>query len=155
MKTYPIFYRFTERISGDGFWAFVELSGRALAVQEAEGEWWACGVNPGAIAGQGTTIREAFSDLQQAFRNYLEDSAKEFRTFAEFRSELERFFSESDAQTQAEWDAAVAIMRAGAEAPEHLAKEASEDVRCGITVREIASPKPFSGEGYGGVKVAA
>lgn len=144
MKTYPIYFNFTESVPGRGFWAGVKLFGQALAVQESPEEWWAYGVNPGAIAGQGATIREAFADLRLAFRRYLADCAMEASTFAEFKAELERFYAESDPETMSEWQEAVRIMKAGGEAPGGMIKQPTESAKTGMVVEELVTPEPIS-----------
>lgn len=155
MKTYPIFFKLNEFVPGNGFFATVALSGRALAVEEAPGEWWAYGVNPGAIAGHGATIIEAFADIQQNFRRYLADQAEAAPTFAALRTEIARFFRECDVETRAEWEAAVAAMKAGADAPKGIGKQETESAHCGIEVVELGVARPSTEEIRDVVLVAA
>lgn len=155
MKTYPILYTFRELVSGDGFWAGVALHGRALAVQESECEWWAYGVNPGAIAAKGSTLNEAFAELQTSFRKYLHDCSKLFRDFDGFRTELERFYSQADDESLADWEEAVQAMRAGGMAPAGLAKQPADRGPAGIDVQEILRPKPLDGSPHETFGVAA
>lgn len=153
MKAYPILYKLNELTQGNGFFAGIELHGRALAVEEEPGEWWAYGVNPGAIAGHGATLGEAFADLQRNFRRYLADQAEEAPNFQALRSELQRFFNECDAETLADWEAAVAAMKAGAPAPAGMSKQDSDSAPCGIEVVKLG-PARSTFEIDDGMKVA-
>ena len=110
---YPLLAGFRENVLGRGFIASVAINGRALAVQEDERRWWIYGVNPGAIAASGSTLLEAHASLLRTFRSYLADVAQEANDFAEFKSEVERFFEQCDPDTLREWEEAHAAVRAG------------------------------------------
>lgn len=156
MNTYPILYNFTERIPGDGFWASVRVFGRALAVQEDDQEWWAYGVNPGAIAGGGASIRAAFADLQYHFRQYLADVAASATTEDAFKRELERFHNECDPETLAEWDAAVQAIRTGQKAPPPgMTLQPLNQSASGIYVEIIKRPTPSAAHVDEAVAIAA
>lgn len=158
MKTFPILYSLYELVEGNGFVARIELNGTALATEEEPGEWWAYGINPGAIAASGETIREAFASLQVSFRAYLQDCAAEASGFEEFKAELERFFHETGPESHREWDEAVRAVRAGAAIPSNLDKQSLDSSPRGIRVSEVGpTPSPVQGgvDADGGVKVAA
>lgn len=113
VQQYPLLCGFRELAAGRGFIAAVSASGRALATQEADGQWWIYGVNPGAIAQSGATLQEAHANLRSTFSTYLADVAAEAQDFAAFRAEVERFFRATNESTAAEWTAAVVAVRAG------------------------------------------
>lgn len=109
----PLRFGFAERIIGRGFLAGVVVRGRALAEQEDEG-WWIDGVNPGAIAEGGTTVRAAVADFRQRLKAVLIDYAEEAPDFDAFKGAVEAFFRGTDPDSEAEWAAAREAVRAGA-----------------------------------------
>lgn len=142
MTTYPILYTFRERIRGPRSWLDVTVHGRALVLEESAGEWWAYGVNPGGIAACGASIREAFAALHQQFRLYLQDTAKMVPSFEAFRSELQRFYEQTDSDALADWDRAVDVIRAGGELPPGMIKQAADSGPSGVEVAEVTRPTP-------------
>ena len=106
MTRYPILFGFQDLIAGNGFVAGVTVNGRALLVDEEDG-YWMYGVNPGGIAASGATASEAQAEFRVIYRSVLFDAAAEAVDFASFRSEVERFFSETNEPTKTEWDEAV------------------------------------------------
>jgi len=110
LKDHPILITLQDTISGDGFLARITLSGRALMRQEEDGKWWMYGVRPAAIAESGGTVDEAFLRFRQAHTHVLLDIVKESKNFDEFRTEVERFFNESDVDEQA-WEEALKVVR--------------------------------------------
>lgn len=113
MTKYPMLFSFHDKVSGHGFLADVTAHGRALAVHEDDGSWWMYGIQPGAIAGGGNTLLEAYVDFRRTFTAVLFDSAAEAGTFWAFRDEVSRFFDETDPQSVSEWEAAVQDVRQG------------------------------------------
>lgn len=105
MTRYPILFGFRDLIAGNGFVAGVTVNGRALLVDEGDG-YWMYGVNPGGVAAGGATATEAQSEFRVAYRSVLFDIAAEAMDFATFRTEVERFFNETNEPTKAEWDEA-------------------------------------------------
>lgn len=156
MKTYPMLYSLHELVVGKGYVAQIELHGTALATEEGPGEWWAYGINPGAIAASGETIREAFAALQVSFRGYLLDCAGDAPDFEALKVELERFFHETGPNSHHEWDQAVQAVRNGATIPPNLDKQPLATSPRGIRVVEVGkSPSPSEGGVGDDVKVAA
>ncbi len=139
MTRYPLLCGFQELVMGNGFLSSVSAYGRALGVQEDDRGFWIYGVNPGAIAESGTTLREAHAKLLRSFHAYLIDVAKEALDFAAFKREVERFFGESDEESHREWLEAVALVRAKKVEIEDLPKD-SADKPVWIRVIEIAKP---------------
>jgi predicted RNase H-like HicB family nuclease len=116
LKSHPILITLQDTISGEGFLARITVSGRTLMRQEDDGKWWMYGVRPAAIAESGATIDEAFLRFKQAHTYVLLDMVKESKTFDEFRTEVERFFNESDVDERT-WEEALKAVRDGHTAP--------------------------------------
>lgn len=110
LKDHPILITLQDTVSGDGFLARVTVSGRTLMRQEEDGKWWMYGVRPAAIAESGGTVDEAFLRFRQAHTQVLLDIVQESKNFDEFRTEVERFFNESDVDEQA-WEEALKAVR--------------------------------------------
>jgi predicted RNase H-like HicB family nuclease len=110
LKNHPILITLQDTISGDGFLARITVSGRTLMRQEEDGKWWMYGVRPAAIAECGGTVDEAFLRFRQAHTQVLLDIVQESKNFDEFRSEVERFFNETDLDEQA-WEEALKTVR--------------------------------------------
>src|SRR5258708_7237288 len=108
---HPMMFTFRDTISEDGFLAGITLSGRALMLEE-DGKWWMYGVRPGGLAENGETPQEASLRLRNRYREVLFDIAGENTTFEAFHAEVERFFSEPDAQEERRWEDAVVTVHA-------------------------------------------
>jgi hypothetical protein len=115
VQDHPLIITLQDTISGNGFLAKITLSGRTLMRRE-DGKWWMYGVRPAAIAASGATIDEAFLRFRQGHKEVLFDIAQDSTTFDEFRTEVERFFNEGDADEQA-WENALKVIRDGHIAP--------------------------------------
>jgi hypothetical protein len=116
LKNHPILITLQDTISGDGFLARITVAGRTLMRQEDDGKWWMYGVRPAAIAESGSTVDEAFLRFKQAHTCVLLDMVQESKGFEEFRTEVERFFNETDIDEQA-WEEALKAVRDGNTAP--------------------------------------
>lgn len=145
ITNHPLIFTLRETVSGNGFLAGITLSGRALMVKEDDGKWWMYGVRPGAIAESGDTPQEAFARFRNRYKETLFDIAEENRSFADFRTEIERFFYEADEEEEHRWEEALRIVRAAASPlPEPfcgLPRETPETRPSQITVEKL------SGEG--------
>ena len=128
----PLLFTYRDRVFGNGFVAeVIATNGRALFVEE-DGGCWFYGVNPGGMAASGQSPDEAHAAFRTRFQAVLADFAAAASTFEEFRSEVERFFSETNEPTGREWEAAVDAVRAGRVAAE------------GIPRKPAASPRSIS-----------
>jgi predicted RNase H-like HicB family nuclease len=116
LKNHPILITLQDIISGDGFLARITVAGRTLVRKENDGKWWMYGVRPAAIAESGSTVDEAFLRFKQAHTYVLLDMVQESKSFDEFRTEVERFFNESDIDEQT-WEEALKAVRDGHTAP--------------------------------------
>jgi hypothetical protein len=113
---HPIMLTLRDTISGQGFLARVTLSGRGLMRQE-DGKWWMYGVRPGGIAECGDSIEETFLRFRNRYKEVLFDIAQEHKTFEDFRTEVERFFGEVDAEDEQLWENALTAIRAAKTPP--------------------------------------
>jgi hypothetical protein len=137
---YPLLCGFHDLIAGNGFFAGVSMSGRALLVDEGDG-FWMYGVNPGGVAAGGATAGEAQSAFRQAYTSVLFDIAAEAGSFEELKAQVERFFSETNQPTAAEWAAAVMEVRQGHVDADWLPKRKAES-RIGVTVTLLENAIP-------------
>jgi hypothetical protein len=111
---YPLLFGFREVVLCNGFIAGVSVAdARALVEEEAPGQWWISGVNPGALADGGASFSEAIQNFCARFRMVLADYAAEAKEFSTFSEAATAFFHASDAETLAEWEAARADVRSG------------------------------------------
>jgi hypothetical protein len=109
---WPILFRYKGPVIGKGFIADIELCGRLLAEVEADGVWL-YGVNPGAFAVEAQTIAQASTAVTKSLTAVFVDFAEEMGTFETFKAEVERFFKETDRDTQQDWLEAVQAVRSG------------------------------------------
>ena len=118
MDNHPLMLTLGDTISGRGFLARVTLSGRALMRQE-DGKWWMYGVRPAGIAESGVNIEDTFLRFRKSYTETLFDIAQESVNFEAFRTEVERFFDEPDAEDEDArlWDEALKQIRLGRVSP--------------------------------------
>lgn len=137
---HPLLFTFRDAISGEGFLAGITLSGRILMVEE-DGKWWVYGVRPGAIAESGDSPQEALVHFRNRYKEVLFDIAAEYRTFEDFKTEVERFFYEPDLEEERRWDEALTQLRSKDLAPPtalaDLPREAPERRPSQITVERL------------------
>ena len=112
MYSLPVLFSFRDLIEGKDFTAGVVVNGRALLVEEGDGDVWLYGVHPGAMAGGGKGRDAAVQEFRNGFRSVLIDLAGEADSFEAFRQEVVQFFEATDAETEAEWDTACARLLA-------------------------------------------
>src|SRR5690349_19897763 len=110
---HPLLFTFRDAISGEGFLAGITLSGRILMVEE-DGKWWVYGVRPGAIAECGDSAQDALVRFRSRYKEVLFDIASEYRTFIDFKEEIERFFYEQDLDEERKWEEALTATRSKA-----------------------------------------
>ncbi len=140
MTHYPLLYGLSHLLAGNGFFARVSLSGRALLVDEGDG-FWMYGVKPGAIAAGGATPGEAQAEFRQIYTSVLFDIAAEAERFEDFKAQVEQFFSLEDEATAAEWEAAVAEVRQGRVDADWLSKRKAESrIELKVELLERAVP---------------
>lgn len=140
MTHYPLLLGFRDLIAGNGFVAGVDLSGRALLVDEGDG-FWMYGVNPGGIAAGGGTAGEAQSEFRLVYRSVLFDIAAEAKDYVDFEREVKSFVSATNKPTEAEWDEAVSEVRQGKVDADWLPKRRAES-KIGVQVVLLDHPVP-------------
>lgn len=140
MTHYPLLFGLSDVIAGNGFFASVSVNGRALLVDEGDG-YWMYGVNPGALAGGGTTPGEAQLEFRQTYTTVLFDIAAEADSFEEFKAQVVQFFFVVDDVTAAEWEAAVEEVRQGRVDADWLPKRKAES-KTGVKVELLERAVP-------------
>lgn len=118
MPDYPIMFTLRDAVSGNGFLAGVTITGRALMTREADEKWWVYGVRPGAIAENGSTPEEAFLRFRNRYKSVLFDIAETSLNYEAFREAVDGFYFQDDAEEEARWQAAFAVIRSGEFVPE-------------------------------------
>lgn len=113
MNVYPLFFNHGGLVAGRGFLAHVRIQGRCL-LEETDEEFVSFfGVNPGGVAGQGSTQDEARRDFLEHLRLVVFDFASEALSFEHFKELVEAFVAETNRPSEAQWLEAVAAVRAG------------------------------------------
>ena len=140
MTHYPLLFGFRDLIAGNGFVAGVDLSGRAVLVDEGDG-FWMYGVNPGGVAAGGGTPGEAQSEFRSAYRSVLFDIAAEAKDYDDFEREVKSFVTATNKPTEAEWDEAVSEVRQGKVDADWLPKRRAES-RIGVQIVLLDHPAP-------------
>lgn len=141
MTRYPLLFGFRDLVAGNGYVAGVAISnGRALLVDEGDG-FWMYGVNPGGLAAGGKSIGDAQSEFRIAFKSVLFDIAAEAQSFEAFRTEVERFFQETNNPTLLEWDEAVAEVRLGHTDADWLPRKSAES-KTDVKIVQLEHPMP-------------
>jgi hypothetical protein len=142
MAQFPILFAWREVVEGDGYFAGVDVRGRALMTQETETEFWLEGVNPGGLSARGATSAEALAEFQVAFRTILSDIAADSPSFDDFRREVKAFFEQVSPTLLAEWEAAVEEVRAGRISAQWMPNQKPlSSSSLGITVEQITHPR--------------
>lgn len=136
MKRYPLLFGLRDVVQGNGFLAGVGLAGRALLHEEAEGDVWVEGVNPGGFSGTGSSPVEALEDFRRSYTALLFDIASDTDSFEAFRREVEAFFDNAGETPLREWNEAVEDVRAGRLDADWLVRRPA-DSRLGVRVDRI------------------
>lgn len=149
VKEHPIMITLQDAIAGDGFLARITLSGRALMRKEGDGKWWMYGVAPAGIAASGLNVDETFLRFRTRYKEILFDIAEESDNFEDFKTEVNRFFTEKDADTQDAdlWERALAAVRGGCPPPgpfAHLPRATPESSPAKIEIVDSAQKKLFT-----------
>lgn len=111
-SAWPLLFKFRSPVLGNGFVALIDFQGRLLA-REDGGRVWIDGVNPGAIALSAADITAASHALNSAMTAVFVDFAEQAGSFPAFKSEVEKFFHDTDQETVSEWEAAVLAVQQG------------------------------------------
>lgn len=136
MKRFPLLFGYKDLIGGAGFIAVVETRGRAL-LEEGSDEVWMYGLNPGGIAGGGTTHKEALSDFRTGYQSVLYDLANSAPGFEGFKEEVEKFFRQLNKDLEASWFQAVEAVKAGGLDADWLNKRTFSEDELSVRVSQI------------------
>ena len=115
---YPLLFTYKDCISGNGFLANVTVSGRALMLEEDDGQWWMYGVQPVAIADTGDTPEGASTHFRDRYKTVLFDFASDALDFNGFKQEVDRFFHQTEDEIANDWQEAFEAIRSGKVEPE-------------------------------------
>jgi hypothetical protein len=146
MKSCSLIFGFRDAVSGPGFLAGVAVEGRALMVQEGDGEWWMYGVQPGGLAAKGAGPAEAHAAFRDAYKKVLFDIAAFVPDYNAFRSEVDYFYADTDDEDAARWLDVARAIRAGDVAPDapffsDLPRKSAEELCCRVTVERLDAPQ--------------
>ena len=138
MATYPLLFSFHDVVAGSGFWAGVVKDGRALLVEDEESSWF-YGVDPGSVAGNGSTAQEAHQDFRAGYRSVLADFADEADDFETFKALAMDFLSAVNVPNEVLWEEAVKDADS-ADRPDWLPKRSAKLDRR-LEVVELQEPR--------------
>jgi len=110
---FPMAFTFREKVLVAEEPILIEVSGKALLVQEGDKDWWFYGVQPGGMAEGGQTEQSAFHHFHVAFNAILRDMADEAASLPVFSDEVTKFFSQEDEKTGMTWEEARLKVRQG------------------------------------------
>ena len=94
--TYPLVFTYRVTVQGPRYLAGVELCGGAVVTVEPDGVYLAHGLQPGGVAGQGVTLREAYHDLEQSIELVLYDLAEAAPDLGAFAASVRELFEDTD-----------------------------------------------------------
>lgn len=109
----PLLFQFRHAFTARaGFKVGVMMQGRALLEVDSDGEVWLEGVAPAGFAAGDTERDAALRAFESTWCNVLEDIAVHAESFDAFKAECERFLETRVERITADWDAALAAVRA-------------------------------------------
>jgi len=152
MERYPILFGRHELIEGNGFIARVEVHGRALLSNEDD-EYWAEGINPGGFAAKGAGPGDALAAFCEELRVVLFDIALGASDFAAFKTEVERFFWQTNQPALHDWEAAVNDVRDGKVSADWLIQKPADSPRS-VNVVLVRQPKAVNNQEADGAAIA-
>lgn len=140
---YPLFFTYRDLISGTGFLVQVTITGRVLLDTTAD-EYWMYGVQPGGIAGGGPNRDRAFLEFRSSYQSVLYDLILEAKTFEQFKSLVEVFFSEINQPNSKDWDTALSDVRRSKVSLDGMCKVSADSQKCAIQIIpvDLAKAKP-------------
>ena len=144
----PLLFDYRDRVEGAGFSAIVTSHGCILA-EEGDGEVWIYGVEPGALAADGTDPRAALEAFRHRFTNVLRDFAADAHSFAEFETAVSDFFHAINVPNEQDWLRAVEAVRSGQLNSPKMRRERADSIRF-VQVQEettVDDQRDFSIEG--------
>ena len=134
---WPLLFSYRVPVEVQGSLARIELSGRATAYLDEDGSVWMDGVNPGAFAVSGKSLKDAEADLRSTLTDIFLDIAESSGDLAEFKRQAEDFLYSTDDDTLAEWEAALSRVRKSAGmAVAGLKRRSADQYRPSVRVSE-------------------
>lgn len=138
---YPLHFKYRDVVSGNGFFAGVEILGRVLmSVDEDDDGVWFYGATPGAIAAFGETPDLAHAEFREIYRSILRDLAQESTDIADFSVRVKAFGLSASAETLAGWDTALARVRQNGTEIEGLPKKEAPEPT--VNVHRLVMERP-------------
>ena len=155
----PLLFNFRQVVTGVGFIADVQVSGRALLgteLGEAE-ETWITAVAPVGWAGGGTSRTAAFDDFRRGWVQVVFDIAAESTSFGDFKSKCSEFLSSAHEGFTIEWNGALEQVRAGKYEDDELPSVPADQQPVGFQIAELepGNATPDSNRIEDGLKAAA
>jgi hypothetical protein len=115
VRTYPLYFSFTNIVKTDAFHAAVLTKGRALLIHH-QGEYssWVCsGVQPGGLDAEGEEAIVATKAFAQDYQAILDDIAGDALDFDTFAHLIATFFAETNEDADRLWASSVTAIRSG------------------------------------------
>ena len=137
----PLLFEYRFLVVGNGFLADITASGKVLCVQEAPGEVWMYGVQPGALADWGATEAEAHQAFHRAFHELLIDISASAPTAEAFEAEVRTFCETVNVPNARMWDRALEEVRAGRASTDGLDRWPA-DRPVSVNIAIVREPKP-------------
>ncbi len=139
---YPVLFTHQDIIVGHGFIAKVGTSGRFLMKDSRGGEKvWIYGVNPGPIAAEEDTQKEAAEAFRVTYRHALLDLAHDAASYEHFMEEVNDFCGQTCDETEEEWRQAVKLVREGKLKSSWMAKMNSQRANVAVKFSLTATTK--------------
>ncbi len=138
-KNFPLFLNYRFPVVGHGFVVGITLKGRIL-VEEDGGEFWAYGVNPGGVSGQGGSVDAALAAFNAQMHVAINDLAEVARSHEEFAAEIRDSFRTNLAYERA-WNEAILAVRNGSVDLPGMTREPADSLPS-ISVELIDSKSP-------------
>ena len=140
MKRYPIFFGpYGGLVAGNGFLARVSIRGKCLIEETGEDFVSILGVNPGAVAGDGANVGEAYHDFLANLRALVFAIAETSPSFTAFDEEVRAAVWATNEPHAELWTEAVAKVRSGELDMEGVHRENAESEPV-VEIHHVAPP---------------
>ena len=142
MKTYPMFFNAGGLVAGTGFIARVSIKGRCLVEETGENYISFFGLNPAAVASDGSDLDQAYRAFVDRIRLIVFDIADESKDFDDFARRVREFVEEdADRRSEEEWTEAVHEVREGRLNLEGFEKRNADEEEIGVEVERVQRPE--------------
>ena len=113
MSDFPVIFTVRDAIYGNGFLAWVTMTGHAVVREEEDGEWWVYGVCPGGIAASGDSPAEAYQNFRETYKNVLFDLVEDAAKYEDFYTDVKLLYNQVNEVEKERWDLALNLIRKG------------------------------------------